>query len=66
MIYEVRYTTTLHLSVTVDTEDDDQAADAAHDAADAYLETLVGNHRDVAAHASLDGVGADEIEAVSP
>jgi hypothetical protein len=64
--FEVRFVAPLHLAVSVEAEDEDQAGDVAHDAASAYLETVMGNHRDVAANASLDGVGHDEIEEVQP
>jgi hypothetical protein len=65
--YEVRFTTNINLAVKVDAEDEDQARDIAHDAAQDYLATVTGNHRDVSANAaSLDGIGADEVEEIEP
>jgi hypothetical protein len=64
--YEVRFTTNINLAFKVDAEDEDQARDIAHDAAQDYLATVTGNHRDVSANASLDGIGADEVEEVAP
>ena len=60
--YIVRYHTQIEVSVTVDSDDQDFAEEKAHLIADAYLDTVYGNHRDVVASASLDGVGATEVE----
>jgi hypothetical protein len=62
--FEVHYTTNINLNVTVEADDEDQAQDVAWDAAQSYLSTVVGDHQMVTADASLDGVGADEIEEV--
>jgi hypothetical protein len=48
--------------VTIDADDEDTAADDAHPIAEEYLDTVHGNGRDIVASASLDGVGATEVE----
>lgn len=48
--------------MTVEAEGEDQADELAHGRATEYLGTVMGNHRDVGAYATLDGVGADEVK----
>jgi hypothetical protein len=63
--YEVTFHTTLTVIVLVDADDEDRAADAAWQQAEEYAQTLGGNYRDVRAEATFDGIGADEVEALT-
>jgi hypothetical protein len=62
--YTVRFNTTISLAVRVEADDPDSAADAAWQPAEDYLNTVYGNSRDVLADATLDGIGADEVEEI--
>lgn len=60
--YVVRFHTQIEVAVTLDADDEDAAGDAAHPIAQAYLDTVWGNGRDIIASATLDGIGATEVE----
>lgn len=53
----------LSLAVTVQAEDEDQAADLAHERAEEYLQTVYGSDPlgVAAGTVGLDGVGADRV-----
>lgn len=59
--FVAHFDTSISLAVTVGACDEEQAADLAWQKAEEYLQTL-GNHRDILADATLDGIGAGEIE----
>ena len=61
--YLVRYTTSIEIAVTVEAPDEDAAAEASRALAAEYAETVHGDGHQVRAAVSLDGMGADEIEA---
>lgn len=61
--YKVRFNTNIDITVTISADDDEQAAEKAWDIAEEYLNTVYGNNRDIIAEASLDGIGAYEINA---
>jgi hypothetical protein len=63
--YQVEFTTTISITVDIEADGEDSAADQAWQAAEDYLNTVHGDNRTVRAHASLDGIGADEVRAVS-
>lgn len=65
MKYLVRFNTTISLGVTLEAEDEEQAADWGWTIAEEYLGTIYGNGRGVTADATLDGIGASEVETVS-
>jgi hypothetical protein len=62
--YRVSFDTSMWLEVTLDADDQEQAEDYAWDLADAYLQTLWGDGREVLAEASLDGIGATSCEEI--
>jgi hypothetical protein len=63
--YVARFTTQIEVSVTLDADDEDTAADAAWDVAEEYLRTVHGHRPSrVTASATLDGVGASEVEEI--
>ena len=62
--YLVTFTTPIHLTVTVEAEGEQEAADLAWQPAEDYLQTIVGDHQQVRAEASLDGIGADDVTEV--
>jgi hypothetical protein len=59
--YVVYYQVPLNVYVTIEAEDEDSAADESHGIAEAYLQTVYGNGRDVDVEASLDGLGAESV-----
>lgn len=59
--YIVRFTTSISLVVDVEAGDEEAAADLGWERAEEYLKTVYGAG-DVRAEASLDGIGADEVE----
>ncbi len=60
--FEVTYTTQLNLTVRIDAEGQEDAADGSWQAAQNYCQTLMGDHLTVRAEATLDGIGADTVE----
>lgn len=67
--FRVTFETHLSITVLLDAEDEDKAADVAWQAANAHLQTLpfVRSTHDgavVLADAELDGIGADEVAPV--
>ena len=56
----VRFNTQIDLAVTIEADDDMDADEKAWTIAEEYLKTVFGNHRDVIADASLDGIGSYE------
>lgn len=62
--HKVTFSTTIHLTVTVDARGEDAAGDAAWELAEEYLRTVGGNYRDVVATATLDGIGPDEVTSI--
>jgi hypothetical protein len=64
--YRVTFQTTLNLVVDIDAEDEDEAADRAWELADRYTQTVLGDHDQVGAEASLDGIGSDEVTEMPP
>jgi hypothetical protein len=67
--YRVGLGTRINLVVEIEAEDEEQAADEAWEHAEEYLRTVTGDSsggRRVRADATLDGIGADEVEEVSP
>lgn len=64
--YRVSFYTKISLRVEIDAEDEDAAADLAWEAAEDYLRTINGDPaHGVTADATLDGIGADDIEATA-
>ena len=66
--FVVRLATTINLTVRLSAEDEETAANEAWEHAEEYLRTLTGSDRgDVTVHvdATLDGIGADEVEEAS-
>lgn len=64
--YTARFSTTISLAVTLDAEDEEQAGDQAWTLAEEYLSTVYGNRSlGVVADATLDGIGADEVDEVA-
>ena len=63
--YDVTFNTTLSVTVTIQADDEDTAADKAWEIAENYAKTIGGNYRDIRADASFDGIGADEVTEVS-
>lgn len=61
--YTVVFQTSIEVTVHIDADNEDDAADLAWDRAEEYLDTVIGNGRDVFADASLDGIGADSVQA---
>lgn len=67
--YRVQFRTAISLTVVLDADDEGQAADTAWEHAEEYLRTVTGDvsgGRCVTADATMDGIGADEVEKVSP
>lgn len=63
--YKVTFTVPAEVVVFIDAEDDDTAADTAWEYADEHLRTVAApNAMDVSVLASLDGIGADNVEEV--
>jgi len=60
--YKVRFAPSVEVTVTLAAENEDKAAESAHDIATAYLDTAYGNGWDVTMYASLDGIGAYSVE----
>lgn len=63
--YLVEFTTTISVTVDIEADDEDAAADLAWQPAQDYLDTVYGDSRSVRAHASLDGIGASAVRLVS-
>jgi hypothetical protein len=59
--YEVRFSVPAEVIVTVEADDEDEAADMAWEAADEYAKTVYGDQRRVRASMDLDGIGADTV-----
>lgn len=64
MIYEASFIVPMELIVTVAADNEDVASEEAWNAANEYLETVMGDNRVVRASASLDGIGAATVTAV--
>jgi hypothetical protein len=65
--YRATYETRITLTVEVDAADEHDAADESWGYAQAYLDTLPGDHLHVVGvDASLDGIGADSVEERAP
>lgn len=62
--YRATFTTHITLTVEVEGADEEHAGDVAWDIAEEYLKTIGGNYRNVRAEATLDGIGADEVEEI--
>ena len=65
--YRATFRTNIEVVVQVRFPDEDVAVDAAWEVAEEFLQTLgtkTGDHRIVSVEASLDGIGADEVEAI--
>lgn len=63
--YRVEFNTNIGVSVEIEADDAEAAADAAWDEAESYLSTLTGDGLHVVgADASLDGIGADAVKEV--
>lgn len=60
--YIVRFHTQIEVSVEIDAEDEDVAGDDAWQIAEDYLKTVHGQGRLIVASATLDGIGATEVE----
>ncbi|HEY9494611.1 MAG TPA: hypothetical protein VIR15_07145 [Intrasporangium sp.] len=66
--YRVYFNTHIEVTVEGDWPDEDTAADLGWEVAEEYLRTLgvkTGDSRIVSVDASLDGIGADNVEARS-
>ena len=66
--YRITHRTTIEVIVDINAEDEDYAADAAWKISEDYLNTLstqTGDERIYSVAASLDGIGADEVEEVT-
>jgi hypothetical protein len=65
--YRVHFTTSISLAVELDAEDENEAAEAAWQPTEDYLQTLRGDgYRVVSVDATLDGIGGDEVEEIEP
>ena len=65
--YQVTFQTNIEIVVTIKSDDDDAAADAAWQVAQDYLWTLgtqTGDERITSVNADLDGIGADSVEEI--
>lgn len=62
--YKVSFETKIRVEVEIHEDDQDTAADKAWDLAQEYLDTVHGDHRDVTAEATLDGIGAETVKEV--
>jgi hypothetical protein len=60
--YTVNFETHISVTVDIEAEDADLAGEAAWPLAEDYLKTVGGNHRNVRAYATLDGLGAESVE----
>ena len=60
--YSVRFPVWAEITVTLEADDRDSAADAAWEIANEYAQTVLGNHRNVVANLSLDGIGTNDVE----
>lgn len=61
--YRVRFSANLDMAVDIDAESEDKAMELAGELADGYCQTVCGDQY-VSAYASMDGVGAYEVEKV--
>lgn len=64
MKYAVTYHTNINITVYIDTDDEEAAADESWAVAEDYLKGIYGDPATaVHAEATLDGIGADSVEA---
>lgn len=62
--YQVTFATTLNVTVTIDADDEDAAADIAWDRAQEFADSIgtPPTPPGVRAEASFDGIGADDVQ----
>lgn len=61
MQYKVTFHVPAEITVTLSADNENDAADSAWQYAEDFLEAVYGNSRGVSFHASLDGIGADDV-----